>query len=194
VANDVVQLIIAYNCAGQFAETVQHYEANVVSGDPQAVAVKLIDGFRNNAETQLADCLASDTSIVGYRARRVNNGGGLQVSLSITPVGGSVAGTSATSGTAVVILNKFTNGARWVNGKMFVPGIPEGGLAGNVISPAQLTLIGDFITANAGFTETPYTYSYGTWSTKPPTPLFYPPAFTQPSRKPGIQKRRLLPS
>lgn len=192
MANDVYQLIIVGNCAGEFFETVQHYESGVSGGiDPAGSALHLIDGFQANVETSLQGVLAEDVNITGYKAKRVNNGGGPTVLRPIVAVPGTIVSTSATSGTAAVIVSRYSQGGRWRTGRWFLPGIPESVLTGNQFSAGYITDVAALIAANQTFTETGSTFTFGVWARK--TSTFFAPTYVALSPKPGIQRRRLLP-
>lgn len=192
MANDVYQLVIVGGCAGEFWETVQHFEGSATSGsDPVGAADNLITGFRAAPEATLADIMAADTSIYGYKAKRINNGGGPVVMVPITPVVGTVAGTSATSGTAQVIVSRFPHAGKFKTGRWFIPGVPEANLTGNHLTPTQIGNIGAFINDVTTFSSGGFGFTYGTWSRK--FTAFFAPTYIAPSAKIGIQRRRLLP-
>lgn len=192
MANDVMQLIIGGTCAGEFWETVQHYECSAASGaDPVGEADALITGFRGAVEGTMLDAMAADVTFFGYKSKRVNNGGGPVVSLAITGAVGQIAGTSATSATAMCIVSRFPHLGKWKTGRWFIPGLPESGLTGNSLTAPQIALLADIIAANVNFSNGGFGFTYGTWSAK--FSLFFPPTYIAPSQKIGIQRRRLLP-
>lgn len=196
MANDVYQLTMIGTCAGEFWETVQHWEGNLAMGaDPVGAADSLITGFIAGCQAELIGLMAEDTFITGYKAKRVNNGGSPTVLHPQSPVAGDVSGTSATSGTAICIVSWFqhTVGSitKFKTGRWFLPGLPETNLVGNHLTGGAITDVGTFITAMSTLSSSPYTFTYGTWSQKFTT-MFHP-TYIAPSNKVGIQRRRLLP-
>ena len=192
MANDVYMLIMQGTCAGEFWETVQHYESNTSGApNPVAVASNLIAGFQGQVQPDVLAIMADDTEITGYKAKRVNNGGSPTVMLPITPIAGSVAGTSCTSATASCIVSSFSHAGKFHTGRWFIPGLPEGDLAGNTFSAGHIAACATLVVDNATFTNGGATFTYGVWS--PKFSLFFVPAYVALSPKPGIQRRRLLP-
>ncbi len=192
MANDVYRLIVRGNCDGQFWETVQHYSSNVASAsDPVTTAGNLITGFISEVEPQLADMLAVDNEITGYSAKRVNNGGSPTVMRPITPVVGTVAGTSATAAVAYCIVNEYSHLSAFKTGRWFIPGIPETYLVGNGYAAGGISSSINLINANATFTEGGDIFHWGTWSRT--YSLFFLPTYVHLSSKVGIQRRRLTP-
>lgn len=193
MANDVYQLVIAGNCAGQFWEMTPHFQSNVdTSPNPVGAATNLIDGFIASAQDSLLDCLSTDTNITGYKSKRVNNGGGPTVMKPITPAGGTEATTSATSATAGCIILSYQHLMKFHAGKQFLPGIPEGFLTGNDYTAAYISLVNAYLGNVSSFSQGGNSFTLGVWSRK--FSLFFAPQFQGLSHKPGIQKRRLLPT
>jgi len=193
MANDVLQLVIAGRVAGQFWESVQHYQSNVDTGpNPVGLATNLIAGWRANVEGAFADCLATDADIIGYKAKRVNNGGGPVVMTPIAAFSGSFTGTSATSATAGVVITAYQHLMKWHAGRWFLPALSEDALDGNEFDASYIGVVNAFIAANVSFASGGKTFSSGVWSRK--FALFFTGAYQGLSQKPGIQKRRLLPS
>lgn len=193
MANDVYQLTIVGQSAGQFFENVLHFKNGSTNDpDPVAAASSLIEGFVNTLQDSLLDCMCVDTSITGYKAKRVNNGGGPTVAEPQISVPGTVSGTSATSATASLLLVPFVRSAKFYTGKMFIPGLSESMLAGNVISPTLVTLLDTFSNNLASaFTSSPYSWDYVIWSRTVSLPFV--PFDINVSAKVGIQRRRLKP-
>lgn len=192
MANDVYQLIIRGTCGGEFWETVQHYQANAsMSSDPVTVADNLITSFRATVETPLTEILAGDNFILGYAAKRVNNGGSPTVMRPIAPLSGAVAGTSASSALAYLIVQEYTSGGKFRTGRWFIPGIPETNLVSNGYTGGAIADVGALVLANASVTNGGTTWVWGTWSRTGAT--FFLPTYAHLSAKIGIQKRRLLP-
>jgi hypothetical protein len=193
MANDVYQLVIVGQSAGQFYENVLHFKNGSTNDpDPVAGASSLIEGFVNTLQDSLVDCMCVDTSITGYKAKRVNNGGGPTVAEPQVSVPGTVSGTSATSATASLLLVPFVRSSKFYSGKVFIPGLSESMLAGNVISGTLITLLDSFANNLASsFTQTPHTWDYVVWSRTVSLP--FTPFDITVSAKVGIQRRRLKP-
>ena len=192
MANVVYQLIVVGQSAGQFFENVLHFKNGLTSDpDPTTAAQNLIDGFIQNVQDSLLDCMCLDSSITGFKAKRVNNGGSPTIAFPQTPAPGTVSGTSATSATASLIVVPFIRTGKFYSGKIFVPGLSESVLAGNVISAPQRVNLDLFTGALETFTESPNTWDYVIWSKTVSLP-FSPYDFTV-SAKVGIQRRRLRP-
>lgn len=192
MANDVYQLIVLGQSAGQFFENVLHFK-NAATSDPDPVtaATNLIAAFKASAQAELADCMSTDSSLTGHKCRRINNGGSPTIAVPQTAVPGTVTGTSATSATASLLLVPFQRTGKFYTGKVFIPGLSEAELAGNVISGGQRSAVETFAGAMETFTSSPYTWDFVIWSRTVSLP-FLPFDFSV-STKVGIQRRRLKP-
>jgi len=192
MANDVHQLTIAGLCGGEFWETVQHYACDATSSaDPVSDSASLITGFRANVETELLACMATATNIYGYKAKRVNNGGGPTVLVPIVAVDGAQDEDQLPASNGYCITSRYSNGTEWRAGRWFIPGIPESFVDQNQFNASAIAAIADLVIANSGFTSTPRTWAYGTWAGSVST--FFPPVYVNLSPKVGVQRRRLLP-
>lgn len=192
MATDVYQLTVVGQSAGQFFENVLHFTDGATSNpDPTTQSQDLINSFISEVEPQLVDCMAADSSITGYKAKRVNNGGSPTIAVPQTPVPGTIASTSATSATASLILVPFIRTGQFYTGKIFVPGLSEADLTGNVIGTAQRTRLATFTGALETFSIGSTTWDYVIWSRTVSLP-FVPYDFNV-SAKVGIQRRRLKP-
>lgn len=193
MANDVVELIIAGRIAGQFWESVRHWQANIDTGpNPVGLATNMITAFQTDIQDAFLECCAADVDIYGYKCKRVNNGGGPYVMVPITPVAGVVGGTSATSATCGVVLTSYQHMSKWHTGRWFLPGIPEQELTGNNFSANYISAVNALISAASSVTSGGNSFASGVWSRKYDT--FFTGAFNGLSQKPGIQRRRLLPT
>lgn len=192
MATDVYQLTVVGQSAGQFFENVLHFTNGVTAGpDPTTESANLIDAWQTLVQDILVDALCVDTSITGYKAKRINNGGSPTIAVPQTAVPGTVAGTSATSATASLIIIPFIRAGKFYNGKIFWPGLSESVLAGNVISAPQRAALGLVSDAMASMVFSPNTWDFVIWSRTVSLP-FVPYDFTV-SAKVGIQRRRLRP-
>jgi len=192
VATDVYQLIVVGQSAGQFFENVLHFTNGVTAGsDPTTAATQLIDDFIVMVQDSLIDCLCVDTSITGYKAKRINNGGSPTIAMPQTAVPGTVSGTSATSATSPLVLIPFQRSGKFYTGKIFLPGLSESKLAGNVIDSSLVSLINIFTNNLESFSDSGPTWDFVIWSRTVSLP-FFPYDFSV-SAKVGIQRRRLKP-
>jgi len=192
MANDVHQLIIAGRSGGEFWETVQHYANDTTaSANPVTDSQSLIDGFINNVQEFVLAAMSASTTIFGYKAKRVNNGGGPTVINPTVETPGEQAGDQLPAANAYCLTTRYSDGTNWRAGKWFLPGIPEAYTTGNGYTAPAIAAIADIVIANSGFTESPRTWAYGTWSAT--GGVFYPPTYVNLSPKIGIQRRRLLP-
>jgi len=192
MANDVHQLIIAGLSAGEFWETVQHYACDATSStNPVSDSQSLIDGFRANVESELCNAISENTSIFGYKAKRVNNGGGPTVIEPVVGVAGQEAGDQLPAANCYCLTSRYSQAGKWRAGRWFIPGIPEGLTTGNGYTAPAIALIADLVIANSSFTSTPRDWAFGVWAGA--TDTFFPPTYVNLSPKIGIQRRRLLP-
>lgn len=192
MANDVYQLIIRGTCSGEFWETVQHYQAHAaMATDPVTACSHLIAAFQNTVEGSLQDLLAADNAILGYSAKRVNNGGSPTVMLPIAPILGNVAGTSATAAVAYLIVSEYSFSGKFRTGRWFIPGIPETNLVGNGYTAGAIADVGTLVGVNSTIANGGDTFDWGVWSRT--HTAFFLPTYAHLSSKVGIQRRRLLP-
>jgi len=192
MANDVYALIIRGTCSGEFWETVQHYQSTVANaGNPVVIADALITGFRASVENDFLQLLGDDNFVLGYSARRVNNGGSPNVMRPITPAAGSISSTSCTAALAYLIVSEYSHSGQFKTGKWFIPGIPEVNLVGNGYTAGAITDVGTVITDNAAIAGGGDTFTWGVWSRT--YNLFFTPQYAHLSAKVGVQRRRLLP-
>jgi len=192
MATDVYQLTALGQSAGQFFENVLHFTNGVTSSpDPTTAANDLIAAFQSECEPQLSDCLSTDSSITGYKAKRINNGGSPTIAVPQTPVPGTTAGTASTSATASLLLVPFIRSGKFYTGKVFIPGLSESVLTGNVIGAGQRSNVETFAGAMESFSLGSGTWQFVIWSRTVSLPFF--PYDFNVSAKVGIQRRRLRP-
>lgn len=196
---DVFQLSIVYTGGGEYMECVQHFlSSNVVSSTPAADALALMAGFVGNVQGTMLNCWYPDVTLIGYRSKRVNNGGGPQV-IQPAPSGtiGTATGATAlpTTRQAAVIANDYYQSAatkpKWEEGRMFLGGVPAAFWIDNMWSSIAITAYQALMTAlQTTFGSSP-SWSYGTWSKKYST--IYTGGNLELSGRMGHQKRRVLP-
>jgi len=192
MANDVYQLVIRGNCRGQFWETIQHYQAGVASAaNPVAAANNLIAGFRSDVEAFVLAMQSEECEILGYTAKRINNGGSPSVLEPITPVQGDIASDPLPAANGYLINGAYSHSGKFRTCKWFIPGIPESLIDGQAYAAGALTAAADLISVNALISSGGDSFTWGCWSRS--FTLFIVPTFVQLSPKVGIIRRRLLP-
>lgn len=192
MAVDTFQLIALGLSGGEYWEFVQHFkttETNVA--DPVAFANDLIDAFRDQVEGAFLDCVPSQVTITGYKAKRINNDGGPTTMLPITPVAGARTGNLAVGCLGPCIVSPYFNNTRWTTGRLFLPGIVQGDIASNHIAGSLVTAVQDLCDLLAAVITGENDWYYTIWSKKLELP--FEPFDVEISLKVGVQKRRLLP-
>jgi len=120
------ELIPSYNTAGQFAQSVWHYQFDDAGfTTTKAAATALINAFDTAQRTTLRACLPTDVTLISYRARLRTGFGGFN---AFTPISSTNAGTrsgtqSASALNPCVIL--YPLNPSFGRGKWFVPGVSE---------------------------------------------------------------------
>lgn len=173
--NDVFKLEIVYTAAGEFMECVLHFYSGLASSPtPQPDALALITGFQSLFESALLNCWSSDVALIGYRAVRVNNGGG-STAVVPSPAGtigtaGVFAGVVSTTRQAALIETDYYDTAavkpRYRQGRIYLGGVPNGYWGDNMWSGPAVTAYTAFASLLAGIMATTPTFQYGIWSKK----------------------------
>lgn len=193
MANDVYQLNIIGNAEGQLWESVIHFQSGVANAsNPLNAANHLILAFQGTPQTALADCMGDDTSITGYKAKRVNNTGGPQFLNPTSPVAGNFGGTCSIASASGVILSYYTQGTKTRSGRWFLPALPTAAYDDGVFTPTYKTNVAALITAIAAtLSNGGDTFNFGVWAQK--TTTFFLPSLVKLSGHLGTQRRRLTP-
>jgi hypothetical protein len=173
MANDVHRLVIAFTAGGQFFENVLAFQANVtVSTTPEADSSALIAAFIGTMETPLMACLSVDTTLLAYKAKRLNNTGGPSTILPRSGVVGTF-GTEPCSNTRVAAglsydyYNVSGTPPRWRVGKQFLGAIGDTAMDSNSWSPTFITAALAYATAlGQDASSTPGPWVTGIWSDK----------------------------
>lgn len=192
MAQDVYLLDVIGTTAGEYNECVIACQGAMSSSTtPQADAAALISAWTSTVQPLWVSCVATDYSLAGYKARRVNNGGGPTASQQQT-ITGTVSGTSAPPQCAQLLTAPYKpTGGKWRTGRIFVPSVPESGYTAPNLTPAQLVLLNALAAALiAGFGSTPGPWQVGTWARK--TAVFYDGLY-QASLRIGTIRKRLNP-
>ncbi len=120
------ELIPTYNTAGQFAQSVFHYQfEDAAFTTTKAAGLALITAFDTAKRTALRAFLPTDVTLISYRARQVGGIGGFNafVPISSTNAGTRTGAQSATALNPVVIHYPLL--PNFGRGKWFIPGISE---------------------------------------------------------------------
>lgn len=148
MAQHVYQLIPSFNSAGQFAQSVWHYQFDDAGfSTTKTAAQALAVAFDTAHRTQLRACLPTDVTLVSYRSRQINAVGGFN---SFIPVTSTNAGTrtgtqsaSAINPVAVFFPLVPSHG----RGKWFIPGVAEADCEDGRFSAAYISAINTILGA-----------------------------------------------
>lgn len=197
MASHVYQLIPSFNCAGQFAQSVFHYQFDDAGFDTtKAAASALISAFDTAKRTSLRAFLPTDTTLISYRARSIKSVGGFN---AYTPISSTNAGTrsgtqSASALNPVVIHYPLVPSQG--RGKWFIPGISETDIEDGRFTNAYVsaiialltTFFGDLTLTGGGSPVA----NFGWYSAS--TNSFIRPTLSSLSLNLGTQRRRMKPA
>jgi len=126
MADQIYQVVLTWNCAGQFAQNVLHWKFDDAGFTNTVTAGHaLIAAFAAQAEDPLINMLAGDVELLSYKARRVTGGGGFEAITPLTPPNaGDFTGLTQASGQAPIIIGYPTDMTDRSRFKMFLPGVP----------------------------------------------------------------------
>lgn len=199
-AADVFKMEIVYTAGGEYMENVIHYVSSLTgSTHPQTNAAALVQAFQSTVQASLLACWQADVTLLGYRANRINNGGGASAVL-VAPAGtiGTDSGTSlmATSRTAALLENDYYDAAatppRWRQGRIFMGGVPGTWFIEGVwVSDARTAYLA-FLSALTTTLGSSPNFNVGVWSRLRST--LYVNGSWELSNRIGHQKRRTKPS
>lgn len=142
MALHVYQLIPSFNCAGQFAQSIWHWQFDDAGFTTTKVAAQaLTTAFDSARRTNLRGCLPTDVTLISYRARQINAQGGFN---AFQPVSATNAGTrtgtqSATALNPVAVfypLNPLHGRGKW-----FIPGISEADIEDGIYTQTYIGAI-----------------------------------------------------
>lgn len=171
---DCYQLEIIGNTAGEYNVCVLHF-AGVTSDSPtpEVDGADLISDFVASVQAAWLAVCASDYTLFGYRAKRVNNTGGPTATV-VAPAGtvGTVDGTSAPDQTAQLLTGDYyedmATPPKWRSGRIFIPSVPENDFENpgwsDAQQAAQAALVTELNTAIGSAAPGPWTG--GVWSRK----------------------------
>lgn len=198
MASDIIQLQVHYQIGPQPGMNVFHFRntSSVEDPDPDTEAAHLHDGFRAQVEPALLDCIPEATAILGYKIRRVNNGGGPTVIAPIGVVNGTRPGEFSAGSVGPCLIwayHKFGGG--WATGRTFLPGVAESDLDLNLFQAGLITEIANFfeiMLAVPTITIDTYDFEFGIYS--PTHGAFSGIEVASLSGRPGTQRGRLKPA
>jgi hypothetical protein len=199
MAFDCYQMLIGANLAGQPCENVIHFVTDDSDNpNPQIVNNNVYDMWVADFETPWLDCLPDNYSLIGYKIKRVNNGGGPALVKVSNPPGAGTRGANADeSAVGPVIISSFNNGEHWRTGKIFLPGVATGDIVLNVFQAALVTAIDALITELEGtHVQGGITFSFAIYAQHTVGVVEkrgHVPAVVSLSAKPGVQGGRLKP-
>jgi hypothetical protein len=200
---DVYQVQIIGENAGEQCENVLHFQGGVSSSStPDADALSLISSLQSLVRTAYLTCVCSDYILGGWRAKRVNNTGGPEVSV-VDSASGTYAGTvSSTQQCGLLVGPYYDSGAApppshakpmWRTTRIFMPTPPSTAIVDNDYSSVYsgyLSALCGLLNGPLGITS-PGPWQYGAWSRK--ETAFYSILTLQTSLLVGTQRRRLHP-
>jgi len=179
-------------CALHFAEDTED------TANPDISAHGCIAAFDTEVKSLWLACIPEDAILIGYKCRRVNNGGGPGIVLPITGGEGTRTGhfSAGAIGPALIwSYEKLTGG--WAAGRTFLPGVSEDDIQENAFAGALLTacqaLIDKLLTVPCMSTAVPVlNFEFGIHSVV--HAAFSGAESGYVSGKPGVQNRRMKPT
>lgn len=197
MATRTYELIPSYNTAGQFAQSVWHYQFDDAGfATTKDAATALINAFDAANRTNLRACLPTDVTLISYRARLRAAAGGFNAFLPITATNvGTRTGTQSASALNPVVIFYPLNPAHG-RGKWFIPGVSEADIEDGRFTSGYLTAINTILdtifdpltlTGGGGPTAT-----FGWFSES--ANAFRQAAIATVSKNLGIQRRRMRPA
>jgi hypothetical protein len=197
---DVFKMQIVYTAGGEFMESVLHFLSSLTgSTHPQTDALALCEQFSTAVQAKLLACWYTDVTLLGYRASRINNGGGASAVLP-QPVGtvgtysGSL-GTPTTRQAALIELDYYDTMAtkpRWRQGRIFMGGVPQAFWDDDMWTSDAVTAYTAFATFLNTLIGSSPNFQYGIWSRKNTT--LWTNTGLELSGRMGHLKRRTRPS
>lgn len=199
MARDIYSLQLHYKIGPQPGMNVLHFaEDTESSANPDVGAQGCMAAFDTQIKTIWLACLPDDVELIGYKARRVNNGGGPGVVQPITAEAGTrTGGFSAGAIGPCMIWSYQKLAGGWAAGRTFLPGVSEDDIQENSFDAALITacqaVIAQFLTIPAMTTMMPpLNFEFGIYS--PTADSFSGAESGYVSGKPGVQNRRMKPT
>jgi hypothetical protein len=197
VANHIYTLVPSFNTAGQFAQSVFHYQFDDAGfSTTKAAASALIAAFDAARRTSLRACLPTDVTLISYRSAALNAVGGFNAFVPVTSTNvGTRTGTQSASALNPVVVHYPLTPSQG-RGKWFIPGVAEAdiedGRYTNTYASAITTILSTLfdpltLTGGGGPTAT-----FG-WFARSAN-AFRQPVVSLLSLNLGTQRRRMRPA
>lgn len=197
MATHTYQLIMSFDCANQFAQSIWHYQFDDAGfTTTKAAAQALINAFDAARRTSVRGCIPTDVKLISYKARQIQALGGFNAFLPITTTnaGTRAGGISASALNPVVIHYPLVPSQG--RGKWFVPGVSESDIESGRYTTtyasaieAILSTLFDPLTLTGGGSPTA---TFG-WYSKSEN-AFRVPVSSHLSLDLGTQRRRMRPA
>lgn len=198
MATSTYRLTISYNCAGQFAQNVLHYDFDdSLFADTVKAAAALNTAFNTHVSGPLKDALSSHVQILSYKSRKISSHGGFEAVLlgNVGDVGNRTGDLSA-SGVAPYV-RFITNAIPPISGRMFLPGVSDTDCVAGFLQSAYFTdltalanVLDDNLTLTGGGSPTATPVVYSTSPIKISTPIH----IAVPSPIVSTQRKRQRPA
>lgn len=192
---DCYDLEIYWGAYGENMQNSLHFREIDVEDDPDPDnrADEIITGFKATIEAALLLCVCDEVDLIGYKCKRINNGGGPSVS-SPSPNTGGRTGPLSDTGMGPCVIWGYTDLTQWRTGRTFIPGCAQLDLTGNAFNQFLIEALHDWIVlmlAVPTITENTHNYEFIIWRrTDEATSAVHTGGV---SGKPGVQRRRLVP-
>lgn len=199
MARDIYQIQLHHRVGPQPGMCVMHFAEDTDSSpNPDVGAQGCIAAWDTVIKPLWLPCIPEDVVLIGYKARRVNNGGGPGIVHPITGGEGERTGNfsaGAIGPTLVWAYQKLAGG--WAAGRNFVPGVSEDDIEENTFVAALITnlqaLIEQLLTIPAMTTAVPpLNFEFGIYSSTHDS--FSGAEAGSISGKPGVMNRRMKPT
>lgn len=195
MALDVYMIVVAGNLCGQPVENVLHYRSTGTAvPNPQVIAADVASAWDATVQPNFVACLPDNYTLVGWKCKRINNGGGpTVVRFPAGPVVGTRPSSANDSAVGPLIVISYSNGVRFFAGRIFLPGIGDADIDNNQMVAALLTALDTLnATLTANLVGASDNYDFVVWS--PTHANSFDILALTPSTKIGVQRRRLVPS
>lgn len=198
MARDIFQLNIHYAIGPQPGMNVFHFAGDPTPTDnPDVAAQALIAGWIATMNTNWLALLSEHVLVIGYKCKRVNNGGGPGITEPVTATAGTRPGEFSAGAIGPCLIwsyQKLAGG--WAAGRTFVPGVPDTDLDLNVFSDSLLVACETFfdLMLNVPTITVPpaFNYEFGIYS--PTHNSFSGAEAAGVSGKPGVMNKRMKPA
>jgi len=195
MALSVYQLTILGNLGGQFVENLVHVESDTETGteNPVSHAQAAIIAWRSAIESAFMDTLPTDYDLIGYKCKRVNNGGGPMVAQPVGSTPGTRTGVLVEQAAGPCVIFPYSHAGAFHTGRLFLAGVTATDCIDGAIQPALAGNVGVLAgLLNSTFDDgTGHAFNFVIWQRK--FSLAIGPLLGTVSLKVGIQRRRLTP-